>query len=207
MEINKLKNANNEKQPKTITQTSYLVAVAGSIGTAMASPFAVVGYTLSNMAASNSSFKQIKHAIKNNPYLLFSSTKNVTVKLSLSSIRSLVVPYANQTTQLLSPSQQDLAIAAMMSIAELPSAVAELFEINKSSRKTYHQILTTSGKRVADNARLLVNLKAPSTWTLFFACTMIKNYPLNYVGARSTRIANEANEPDQQKKNLKIIIL
>lgn len=190
-----------ERQSRSANQTSPLVALAGGIGTALSAPFAVVGYTLSNMAASNSSFAHIRASIRSNPYLLFASTGNVTAKLSLASTRILAMPSANKATQLLPDTQQDLATAAIMSGAELPSATAELFEVSKSSQTTYKQLLATAGKNAADNARLLVNLRAPSTWGRFFACTVIKNYPLNYVGARSTRLANEAHGTNNNGDN------
>ncbi len=184
---------NLEKPINSSNQTSTLVAAAGGLGTALAAPLAVVGYNLSSMAASNSSAANIAVALKNKPSLLFASTSNVTAKLSLASTRILAMPYANNLTQSLPSKQQDMVTAGIMSVSEVPSAVAELLEINKSSKKTYAQILANAGKEAADKARLLVNLRAPSTWGLFFSCTMIKNYPLNYVGARNTRLANEEN--------------
>ncbi len=191
-----------EVSSNSLNQTSDFVAAAGGLGTALAAPGAVVGYTLSNMFASRSSSATILTAIKNNPSLLFASTTNVAAKLSLASTRVFAIPYANRVTQSLPPTQQDLATAAMMSVAELPSAAAELLEIKKSSAKTYAEILATAGKETADKARLLVNLKSPSTWSLFFACTLIKNYPLNYVGARNTRLANgENNKKELQNKS------
>lgn len=181
-------------------QTSNLVAAAGGFGTFSAAFLgATQGYTLSSMAASNTSFPNIIKAIKENPSVLSASTFNVAGKLALASTRLLVMPSANKMTQSLPPMQQDLATTAAMSTAELPSAVAELFEVKKASLKMHAQLLATAGKETADKARLLVNTRSPSTWAKFFTCTMIKNAPLNYVSAHNTRLANEASKKSSQE--------
>lgn len=192
----------NTSSQQSGNQTSNLVAFAGGFGTFSAAFLgATPGYTLSSMAASNSSFPNIIKAIQTKPSLLVVSTPNVAVKLALASTRLLVMPSANKMTQSLAPMQQDIATAAFMSTAELPSAVAELYEVKKASAKTHAQLLATAGKEAADKARLLVNTRSPSTWAKFLACTMIKNAPLNYVAAHHTRLANEASNQSSQENN------
>ena len=173
-------------------QTSYKTAAAGAFGTTFAALGATPFYTLSNMAASTSPLSHILRAVRHNPWLLFNSTPMVFGKLFLASGRFLAMPVAEKTVQNMSPLLQDLVIAALMSVAELPSAMAELFEIWRSSKATHREIAAQFGQRAADSARLLVPIHRLSTWALFFGCTMLKNGPLNWVAARNLRIANES---------------